>query len=420
VAEFLARYYRILGIPPDSDEKALKKAFRKLALRLHPDVNKSPDSTEKFQDLCEAYEVILRQIRIETIVTAGNGFREEQDTYSYEEILREARQKAYERARMKYEKMKAEQELFEQSNWRDVFLMFNYIGRFLALPLALFLIVIPVIIAVSSGIGMFFALFFFWIIGGLIIVQFISNRKKWFRQGKLRWKLSDILKWFDFSPVTCNPVNACHYCRGRMANGRDFIMTLLKVKDVRLRNDGIYQHYVAYKRKYKEVLIPRSTRAYTVHYLQSVLKFICLTVCLIWLPFPSLIWRVAGGLTTGLILSFFLCKITFTKSKVEYLLNAFILIKIFLWGLVIISQTTVYPGFILQTTIFAPFYLLLLMIFGDMFLDLIFRLMPFYSRLYVPLIRQSQVVMNFYRHGYQNFLDIPVWSTIYPLARWFV
>ncbi|EPZ35621.1 DnaJ-domain-containing protein [Rozella allomycis CSF55] len=54
-------YYAILGIPKDADEDAIKKAYRKLALKWHPDRN--PDSKEladkKFKELAEAYEVLI-------------------------------------------------------------------------------------------------------------------------------------------------------------------------------------------------------------------------------------------------------------------------------------------------------------------------------------------------------------------------
>ncbi len=416
----LDRYYQILGISTDSDEKALKRAFRKLALKLHPDVSKLPNAKEKFQELCEAYEVVLRQIQYETIVKVDTHFEEEQEAYSYEDILREARQKAYERAKMKYDKMKAEKEFFEESNWREVFLLFNYIGRILAVPFGLFLIIFPIIIALKNGIEMFFALFIFWIIGGIIINQFLSNRQKWFKQGKFRWKFQDLVNWFDFSAVESDPKAQCYYCKGKKANGKSFTMTLLKVKDVRIRNDGVYQHYVAYDRKYKEVIIPRSTKAFAIHYLQSVIKILSMIFCLCFLPLPSLIWKFAGGLILGLFLSILLCILTLTKSKVDYLLNRFLIIKLIIWTLVVISQTTIYPGMILQTTSFAPFYLLLLLIFGDMILDLLLKLMPFYSKLYLPLMKQSPTIMNFYHNGYQNYLDIPIWSTIYPLVRWFV
>jgi hypothetical protein len=416
----LEKYYKVLGITFEADEKALKKAFRNLALKLHPDVNKSPDAKEKFQELCEAYEIVLQQIRFETTVSAGSFDHVEEDTSSYEEIIREARRKAYERAKIKYDKMKAEKEFFEESNWRDVFLILKYTGRVVALPLAAFLVIFPLIVAINNGILMFFALFFFWIIGGIILNQYISNRSKWFKLGRIRWKLRDLINLFNFNPVTKDPDTYCYYCEGRKADGKKFLMTLLKVKDVRIRNDGVYQHYVAYDRKYKEVIFPRSTKAFIVHYFQSLIKILSLIFCVIWLPYPSLIWRFAGGLVLGLILSTLVCGLTHTRSKVSYLLNTFQIIKISVWAIVVMTQTTLYPGMILQTTVYAPIFLVVLLIFGDIILDFILKLMPFYSRIYIPVTTQSPNILNFYRNGYQNYLDVPVWSTIYPLVRWFV
>jgi molecular chaperone DnaJ len=52
-------YYEILGVPRDADESTIKKAFRKLARELHPDVNKDdPQAEEKFKEAAEAYEVL--------------------------------------------------------------------------------------------------------------------------------------------------------------------------------------------------------------------------------------------------------------------------------------------------------------------------------------------------------------------------
>jgi hypothetical protein len=51
-------YYEILGIPRDASQEDIKRAYRKLALRWHPDKNESPDATKKFQDIGEAYEVL--------------------------------------------------------------------------------------------------------------------------------------------------------------------------------------------------------------------------------------------------------------------------------------------------------------------------------------------------------------------------
>ncbi|MFN2616202.1 MAG: molecular chaperone DnaJ [Thermoleophilaceae bacterium] len=51
--------YELLGVGRDADEKEVKKAFRKLARELHPDVNRhDPEAEEKFKEAAEAYEVL--------------------------------------------------------------------------------------------------------------------------------------------------------------------------------------------------------------------------------------------------------------------------------------------------------------------------------------------------------------------------
>ena len=51
-------YYKILDVPRDASEDAIKKAYRKLARKYHPDVSKEPNAKEKFQDVSEAYETL--------------------------------------------------------------------------------------------------------------------------------------------------------------------------------------------------------------------------------------------------------------------------------------------------------------------------------------------------------------------------
>lgn len=51
-------YYGILGIEKGASDEDIKKAYRKQALRFHPDKNKSPQAEEKFKEVAEAYEVL--------------------------------------------------------------------------------------------------------------------------------------------------------------------------------------------------------------------------------------------------------------------------------------------------------------------------------------------------------------------------
>lgn len=51
-------YYRILQIQSDANEEEIKKAYKKLALKLHPDKNSAADAEERFKEIKEAYEIL--------------------------------------------------------------------------------------------------------------------------------------------------------------------------------------------------------------------------------------------------------------------------------------------------------------------------------------------------------------------------
>lgn len=51
-------YYEVLGIDKSADQDTIKKAYRTLAKKYHPDINKAPEAVEKFKEVQEAYEIL--------------------------------------------------------------------------------------------------------------------------------------------------------------------------------------------------------------------------------------------------------------------------------------------------------------------------------------------------------------------------
>lgn len=68
-------YYEILGVKKEASEAEIKSAYRKLARKYHPDVNKEKGAEEKFKDINEAYEVLGDKEKRQRYDMLGSGFQ---------------------------------------------------------------------------------------------------------------------------------------------------------------------------------------------------------------------------------------------------------------------------------------------------------------------------------------------------------
>lgn len=80
-------YYEVLGVDRSATRDRIKQAYRQLALKYHPDRNKSPDAEEKFKEIAEAYAVLSDESKRREYDTAGHVGVEQR--WSHEDLFRD-------------------------------------------------------------------------------------------------------------------------------------------------------------------------------------------------------------------------------------------------------------------------------------------------------------------------------------------
>jgi len=101
-------YYKVLGLSPGATEKQIKTAYRKLALKYHPDRNQSPGAKKKFQEITAAYDYLLEHPE-----DATNEIPTYEDRVA-SEVLRRERERMQQRAKARRAEKKKQEEYFNR------------------------------------------------------------------------------------------------------------------------------------------------------------------------------------------------------------------------------------------------------------------------------------------------------------------
>ncbi|MGX7583120.1 DnaJ domain-containing protein [Candidatus Vidania fulgoroideorum] len=82
------KYYKILGLNKNASLTEVKKAYRRLAMKYHPDRNKEKDAEEKFKEIKEAYEIITnKNTNNNNFQKNEYDFEEEDDNFGFESVF---------------------------------------------------------------------------------------------------------------------------------------------------------------------------------------------------------------------------------------------------------------------------------------------------------------------------------------------
>ena len=405
-------YYKILGVDQTADKDEIKQAYRTLAKKFHPDVNKTPGADEIFIEITEAYEVLM------SLPESSEQREIKEDYYSSfdKEYWDKVRKRAEEQARMKYEKFVKQHEAFKESGIYDISLIFKIIGRVLLLFIALLFFTIPIIGSISYR-PLIFMAFLMYPIAIFITFYIYEKRKNYFIPGKFYYNFNRIMNYYK--ETDNRPLYNCFYCQGEKGNSKPYKIYLLKIKDVKLDNMGPVIHQASYKRTYKTVRIPRSQKALINHSISSVIKFVCFFILPFLVPLNSFLWKMIISILCGILCSEIFLFLVKTRSKVGYLLNRSLLLKALIWTATLIVLTDFSNGFLNLVTydavitvftlliLFDPVYEQLVKISKNNGFNMLKPMLPYYSEL-----------NKYFDKRYQYYLDVPFWTIIYPIFKW--
>lgn len=411
-------YFKILGLLPNADESSIKRAYRALAKKYHPDINKAKEANEMFFEINEAYEFLIDAKNRSTInePTVGDWRQKEYENVEFRRMRDEMKDKARQYQRKKADEKQRQFEMWQKSGIYDLSLVGVYLIKIL-------IVIIPFVFLFNIFRFIFFFDFDFLIVNlilflitGFAVFFIFMNLNFFFKKKTFYYSISKLLQLFNERKES---TLHCFYCKALRADSKSYRLELIKLKDIKLDFKGFRQQTVNYKNETLEFEIPRSLKAFRIHVLCTVSKILWLVLSISILNFDSFLWKILFGLIAGEIFAVLLLIVTRTKSNVSYLYSWAMLIKLMVWMGVIVSLSYFeLRPFNIYTSDYIYLAMFSLLIFDSFLEQFMYSVLG--KRFVKPFTQQPENVMQAYDNGYKLYNDIPVFSVLYPLGKWFL
>lgn len=162
-------YYRTLQVDPSAEPEIITAAYRRLALKYHPDSNKSPDAVRRMQEINEAYEVLSDPVKREryNLQITGQSYRAQGSWTSAES---EARRRAEAEAQRQQEPESA------TPQERDRKLGLSFVVVY-------FVILVLLLRLFMTRITSIWVVLVIFIAAGVIAMQVVWKMEEWWREG---------------------------------------------------------------------------------------------------------------------------------------------------------------------------------------------------------------------------------------------
>lgn len=171
-------YYEILGVSPDATDEEIRKAYRRRAKQFHPDINKAPDASAKFQLIKRAYETLINKNHR---ILYNNQKKNPQSSYeSYMAWKKKKHEEAEREEYRKHQEFMRERERFRKSSWYVPMKVVILFGALLGYGFSCGIIFVCGFIIYRSHIAFVFLLLPF-LSGGVYLMKCTAD---WYRSAK--------------------------------------------------------------------------------------------------------------------------------------------------------------------------------------------------------------------------------------------